>query len=105
MTIGAQRSQDYAKDKDKRVGSNRDSNCQQFWQTFVGDRLESTGGTVNYSGILHCCCCLLNVAAVVAVLLPMFWSAVDRFECADGCDSASARRIEKAHHRRLRWRR
>jgi len=29
----------------------QDTNCQQFWQTFVDDRLESTGGTVNYSGI------------------------------------------------------
>jgi len=32
---------------------NRDTNCQQFWQTFVGDRLEPACGTVNYSGILQ----------------------------------------------------
>src|SRR5579863_6474168 len=33
--------------------TNCDTNCQHFWQTFARDPLESTGGIVSYSGILH----------------------------------------------------
>jgi len=28
-------------------------NCQQFWRTIRGDRLESVGGVVNYSVSPH----------------------------------------------------
>jgi len=33
--------------------TNCGTNCQHFWHTFARDPLESTGGIVSYSGILH----------------------------------------------------
>lgn len=42
---------------------NRDENCQQFWQTVVGDRLESTDEDVSYS-LASYSCCRLSAGAV-----------------------------------------